>query len=1073
MTPEHTVTDSEHHNAPAPLPRIIVVEDEKIVAWDIKMRLQKLGYEIPAVVSSGEDALKAVEKFRPDLVLMDMHIDGPIDGIETTRLIHECTDVPVIYLTAHSDDATLQRAKITDPFGYVIKPFEERELHTAIQLALIRRMADQRLKESESHFRTLFECAPEAFYLFDSDGRILAANNAARDLVGIPGEEMLGRRPSELNVVWGDDVLRLRHIQETSKAGVSTGPDEFTLHHRNGGETLAEIRTRHVSIGGKTMTLASVTDVTERKRAEEQLHKLSRAVEQTDEVIFTTDVEGVFTYVNPAFERLYGYTRSETMGATPRILKAGITTIEEYRQFWETIKAGKSVALVGINKTRDGLLINVDSRVNPLTDEHGNIVGFLAVQTDVTARMQAEQQNVLLAHALRGISETISITDLDGRITFTNQAFLDAYGFTLPELLGRSIDIVRSHRNSAGLLAEIHRHTRKGGWSGELIACRSNGSDFPVHLSTSIVRNEAGLPVAIAGVGMDLTERKKAQEKLSRYNNELLAAKAQAEEQAQQLEIQATELRKAREEAVESSRLKSEFVATMSHEIRTPMNGVIGMTGLLLDTSLTEEQHEFASIIRTSADTLLSIINDILDFSKIEAGKTYLEYIDFDLQQIIEETVDLLAHNAQTKGLEISSLVDSVVPGTLCGDPSRLRQVLTNLVGNAVKFTEKGEVAVHVTLRENHADHVVLRFSVADTGIGISQETRRYLFQPFTQADGSTTRKHGGTGLGLAISKRLAEMMGGEIDVESVPGRGSTFWFTAVFKKSAHQILRLPSDHELRGLRVLVADDNATNRKVLDHLTHAWGMEASGVASGNEALAQLRTAAREARPFPVALLDLEMPEMDGEELAKRISTDPHLRETRLILLTSRGRHALHRLKEAGIAASLSKPVRKSELYNTIVNVLHTPDAVSQARSDTTARIANSTVEDLPLHQLRVLVVEDNPINMKVAKRMLERFGCRVDAANDGREAVEAVARAPYDVIFMDCQMPEMDGYEATELIRKNEGNRRHSLVIAMTANALKGDRERCIAAGMDDYVSKPVTQEGLLAVIRAHVMQKD
>jgi two-component system, sensor histidine kinase and response regulator len=811
----------------------------------------------------------------------------------------------------------------------------------------------------------------------------------------------------------------------------------------------------------------------ERKRVEDELRASEerfRLISETmRDLVCLFSPKGMLTYISPSVLTLLGYTPAELHGTSPfRLLHP-----EDFRRVTQQIGSGTS----SLNETlirhrlrqKDGTYMWFETMTQVVVDAMGTVIRYQTVSRDITKRRAAEEAYKEAAHRLgmiiESVEEGITLSDEAGKFEIFNSKMAQLTGYTFDEantiedfsLLMYPDDADRLNALD-GLNAVIE--TGRGPETETTITTKS-GERRTLLVSTSMVTfNDRTM---FLSAYRDITDRKIIEEELARNNEELFEAKYQAEIQAGVLQMQTQELIDAREEALEASRLKSEFVANMSHEIRTPMNGIIGMTGLLLDSGLSSDQHEYVDIIRSSGEALLTIINDILDFSKIEAGKLTMETLDFNVRTTVEETVELMAHRAEEKKLELVCLVYNDVPSDLRGDPGRIRQIMTNLLGNSIKFTEHGEVIARVTKEEETPTGIKLRFAITDTGIGISKEAQDRLFQPFMQADGSTTRKYGGTGLGLAISKQLVEMMGGEIGVESEVGKGSTFWFTAVLGKQ-QSVQALPAQRTaLTGVRMLIVDDNATNRKVVHHQILPWGMFAGFAENAAQAIELLRAALRAGSSYDMAILDMQMPEMNGLQLASAIKADPALAQTKLILLTSLGLHDKAELEKAGIEAALSKPVRQSDLYNAIIRVMKPSAESVPAVQPKPQPVAADRAE---FSHLRILVAEDNIVNQKVAKRMLEKIGCITDVVADGLEAVQALSNAPYNLVLMDCQMPEMDGFEATRQIRLREENGKHTIIVAMTANALQGDKERCLESGMDDYISKPVRHTDLLEMIR-------
>jgi PAS domain S-box-containing protein len=719
--------------------------------------------------------------------------------------------------------------------------------------------------------------------------------------------------------------------------------------------------------------------------------------------------------------------------------------------------AGSSAALLGRQipeffDAENDCAIRLDGKTVPVEVLHWPVTfrerEAVAVRlADVSASPQ-EQFRQLFEEAPIAYHEI----DAQGLIVRVNRAECELLGFDRHELLGRPAWHVVAPEQR-----ELSRQRVRAKLTGlEQLApferpyTRRDGSTLLLEVHEKLIRDETGRTVGIRTAMLDITERTRARHRLQEYSTEL--------------QRKNEELDQALRAAREAAELKSQFLANMSHEIRTPMNGVIGMTGLLLDTKLSPEQREYTETVRRSAESLLSVINDILDFSKIEAGKLRLENAPFELHLVIEEINEMLAHKAEDHGIDLIVEYPPKAPRSFVGDAGRIRQVLTNLIGNAVKFTKNGDVVVRVECLSRGEEQSLMRVAVTDTGIGIPADKLGALFEKFSQVDGSPTRRYGGTGLGLAISKQLVELMGGTIGVESRLGEGSTFWFTVPLLLGP-EIAPAPVS-QLHGLRVLIVDDNALNRRMLHEQIAAWGMRDTSFAKAAEVVPAMHEARREGDPYHFVLLDYQMPEIDGATLAARIKEDPSIAGTLLIMLTSVGHLTEVRHMEGGrVDASLVKPVRQWQLLNALSTTW------AKRSGHETPRQERTSAEPPPITTfegsgIRVLLAEDNIVNQKVAARMLERLGLRPDLAADGREAVAMFQMAWYDVIIMDCQMPQMDGYAAAGEIRRLERGERRVAIIAMTAEAIGDARERCLAAGMDDYIAKPVKLAELSDALR-------
>jgi PAS domain S-box-containing protein len=777
-------------------------------------------------------------------------------------------------------------------------------------------------------------------------------------------------------------------------------------------------------------------------------------VRRTNEGIWVLDEHARVEFVNRRMAEMLGYEPHEVVGRPKWDFLFEEDRAEAEVQFEQRLGL-RNQADVRFRR-RDGTELWALMAAGSLIDEAGAFRGALDLFTDITERKDAEAQVRRLNETLeqrvaerttelalaeerfRGAFDAapigMALVAPNGRWLRVNDATCRIVGYSKDELLGMTFQDI-THPDDLGVdLGQVRRML-----AGEVPAYQMEkryvhkyGHVVWAVLSVSLVRDDAGRPLHFVSQIQDVTARKQFEE----------------------------QLQSARDEAVNAARAKSEFLANMSHEIRTPMNGVIGMTELLLDTQLNDLQRDYAETIRNSGEALLTIINDILDFSKIEAGKMTIKVSEFDPRTLLEEVTDLLAPRAQQKGLELNSRVDPRVPGRLKGNPVRIRQVLTNLAGNAVKFTDRGEVYIEARVVSQDEVEATLRVLVRDTGIGIPADRQADIFESFTQIEGGNSRRFGGTGLGLSICRSLVAMMGGRIGLESTPGVGSTFWFELTLGKGAGGA-DLPAAH-LEGLRVLVIDDNATNRQIVSETLISWGCRPEAVGSGADGFARL-LAAPEGDPFALVLLDHHMPGMDGEQTAKVIKSLPRFAGLPIVLLTSCATPGAGREVEEGLfVAKLTKPVGRSPLYNVIFLAAGT-SGPSRARP----RAADAEEPAASLG-LRVLLAEDNDVNRRVAAGMAERLGCRVDAVRNGREALEVLDLDLHDLILMDVQMPEMDGLRATAAIRGRErGTGRHVPIIALTAHAMQGDREKCLAAGMDGYLTKPLRAGPLREALRA------
>ncbi len=879
----------------------------------------------------------------------------------------------------------------------------------------------------------------------DLQGRIEFANDTFCQSVGLSATELQGRTDFDL---YSTRIAKLS--MEMDQAVVQSGQPEHTVEERqssDGKRSHVEVlRLPQLNSAGTVDGVQVISwDVSQQKHTEAELKQaqflLDMLLDNVPDAVYFKDEKSRFIRISRGLARLFGLTDpADAVGRTDADffgIEHAQAALNDERRIMET---GESIVAKVERENWAGREDTWASSTKvPLRNPTGEIIGTFGISRNVTEHVRAElelaRERDLLKTITDNIPDLIYVKDRAGRFITCNSALTKLLGLkSVDDLVGKTDYDFSPPEMACNYVADDQIVMRSGKplIDQEETSQHTDGSRLWLLTTKVPLTGPDGAVMGMVGIGRDITARKLVSE-------ELMAAK---------------------ETADAANRAKSEFLANMSHEIRTPMNGIMGMTELLAGTQLANEQREFLGLVQQSADSLLRLLNDILDFSKIEAGRLELEEINFNLRDCIGKAIKLLTLKADDKGLELAGRIDPRIPNELIGDPGRLRQIIVNFVGNAIKFTHSGEVVVDVNPDDLSADKAVLHVTVRDTGIGIPKNKLQKIFEAFSQADTSTTRQFGGTGLGLSISSRLIEMMGGRVWVESEVGIGTTFHFLIHFGVAEDQTPRRPAElSKLAGTRVLVVDDNPTNRRILQEIMVLWNLEPVLAHDGFVALEAVKQSRDDGTPFGLILLDFHMPEMDGLEFAERLLEIEGAEYGPIVILSSSmsGMNSL-RLRRCGIERYLTKPVIASELLDAMLGVL------GESKSDILAPIIyEQPVQSTPR---KILLAEDGLVNQRVAMGFMAKWGHDVTLASNGREAVEAVNRERFDLVLMDIQMPEMNGYEATATIRASEMNtNRHLLIVAMTAGAMKGDREKCLAAGMDDYISKPFNPEDLQRVI--------